>query len=61
MWSTELRVSFRAVDGGTEVRLVHTGWEGAEDPAGYTGGVRGRLARRSWTGSCASWAGRRRA
>ncbi|WP_211883112.1 SRPBCC domain-containing protein [Pseudarthrobacter albicanus] len=34
VWSTELRVSFRAVDGGTEVRLVHTGWEGAEDPAG---------------------------
>ena len=33
LWSTELRVSFRAVDGGTEVRLVHDGWEGAEDPA----------------------------
>ncbi len=33
LWSTELRVAFRAVDDGTEVRLVHSGWEGAEDPA----------------------------
>jgi Activator of Hsp90 ATPase homolog 1-like protein len=33
MWSTELRVAFRAVPEGTEVRLVHDGWEGAEDPA----------------------------
>ncbi|CAH0257492.1 hypothetical protein SRABI83_03291 [Arthrobacter sp. Bi83] len=33
LWSTELRVAFRAVDGGTEVRLVHDGWEGAEDPS----------------------------
>ncbi|MEC5182381.1 SRPBCC domain-containing protein [Arthrobacter sp. CG_A4] len=33
MWSTELRVSFRAVEAGTELRLVHSGWEGAEDPA----------------------------
>ncbi|GAP58805.1 MULTISPECIES: SRPBCC domain-containing protein [Arthrobacter] len=33
MWSTELRLAFRAVDGGTEVRLVHDGWEGAEHPA----------------------------
>ncbi|MCX2750514.1 hypothetical protein OOZ51_22320 [Arthrobacter sp. MI7-26] len=33
MWSTELRVAFHAVDGGTELRLVHDGWEGAEDPA----------------------------
>ena len=32
-WSTELRVAFRSVDAGTEVRLVHSGWEGAEDPA----------------------------
>jgi activator of Hsp90 ATPase-like protein len=34
MWSTELRIAFRAVDRGTEVRVVHDGWEGAEDPAG---------------------------
>ncbi|MET3809198.1 hypothetical protein [Arthrobacter sp. UYEF3] len=33
LWSTELRVAFRAVDGGTEVRLVHNGWEGAQNPA----------------------------
>jgi len=33
LWSTELRVAFRAVEGGTELRLVHDGWEGAEDPA----------------------------
>jgi hypothetical protein len=33
LWSTELRVAFRAVPEGTEVRLVHTGWEGAEDPS----------------------------
>src|SRR5215207_1951983 len=33
LYSTELRVAFRAVDGGTEVRLVHNGWEGAEEPA----------------------------
>ena len=33
VWSTELRVALRAVDGGTELRLVHGGWEGAEDPA----------------------------
>lgn len=33
LWSTELRVAFRATDAGTEVRLVHTGWEGAEDPS----------------------------
>jgi hypothetical protein len=32
VWSTELRVAFRAVDGGTEVRAVHSGWEGSEDP-----------------------------
>lgn len=32
LWSTEILVAFRAVDGGTEVRLVHDGWEGAEDP-----------------------------
>lgn len=32
-WSTELRVAFRAVADGTELRLVHSGWEGAEDPA----------------------------
>jgi hypothetical protein len=34
LWSTELRVAFRAVDGATEVRLVQDGWEGTEDPAG---------------------------
>ncbi|MCA4133757.1 SRPBCC domain-containing protein [Arthrobacter sp. M4] len=33
LWSTELRVAFRAVDGGTEVRVVHDGWEGAEKPS----------------------------
>jgi hypothetical protein len=33
LWSTELRVAFRAVADGTEVRLVHNGWEGAEDPS----------------------------
>ena len=33
LWSTELRVAFKAVAEGTEVRLVHNGWEGAEDPA----------------------------
>ncbi|XAS68417.1 SRPBCC domain-containing protein [Micrococcaceae bacterium Sec5.7] len=33
LWSTELRVAFKSVDGGTEVRVVHNGWEGAEDPA----------------------------
>lgn len=32
MWSTELLVVFRAVDAGTEVRVFHEGWEGAEDP-----------------------------
>lgn len=32
-WSTELRVAFRSVEAGTELRLVHNGWEGAEDPA----------------------------
>ena len=42
VWSTELRVAFRAVEGGTELRLVHSGWEGAEEPAAararYTAG-----------------------
>lgn len=33
LWSTELRVAFRAVAEGTEVRLVQDGWEGAEDPS----------------------------
>ena len=33
LWSTELRVAFRAVGEGTEVRVFHEGWEGAEDPA----------------------------
>ncbi|MGO4121258.1 SRPBCC domain-containing protein [Arthrobacter sp. YAF16] len=33
LWSTELRVAFLAVEGGTELRLVHSGWEGAQDPA----------------------------
>jgi hypothetical protein len=33
LWSTELLVVFRAVEGGTEVRVFHDGWEGAEDPA----------------------------
>lgn len=33
LWSTEIRVAFRAVDAGTELRLVHSGWEGAEHPA----------------------------
>lgn len=34
LWSTELLVVFRAVEEGTEVRVFHEGWEGAEDPAG---------------------------
>lgn len=34
LWSTELLVAFRPVEHGTEVRLFHEGWEGAEDPAG---------------------------
>ncbi len=45
----------RAVEGGTELRLVHSGWEGAEDPAA----TRAEYAAgwpRSWTASCASWA-----
>lgn len=33
LWSTEVRVAFRAVESGTEVRLVHSGWEGAQDPS----------------------------
>jgi hypothetical protein len=33
LWSTELRVAFKAVAGGVELRLVHNGWEGAENPA----------------------------
>ncbi len=33
LWSTELRVAFRAVEEGTELRLVHSGWEGAQKPA----------------------------
>lgn len=33
LWSTEVRVAFRATADGTEVRLVHDGWEGAEDPS----------------------------
>ncbi|MGO4238513.1 hypothetical protein [Pseudarthrobacter sp. YAF2] len=37
MWSTEVLVAFRAVDGGTEVRVFHDGWEGAEDPAAVRG------------------------
>jgi hypothetical protein len=32
LWSTELLVVFRAVGTGTEVRVFHEGWEGAEDP-----------------------------
>ncbi|WP_284977445.1 SRPBCC domain-containing protein [Arthrobacter sp. fls2-241-R2A-200] len=32
LWSTEIRVVFRAVNGGTEVRVIHDGWEGAEEP-----------------------------
>ena len=32
LWSTELRVAFRALEEGTEVRLVHDGWEGAKEP-----------------------------
>jgi uncharacterized protein YndB with AHSA1/START domain len=40
---TEVQVEFTAVDGGTEVRLVHTGWErlgdgAAESRAGYAEG-----------------------
>jgi hypothetical protein len=49
VWSTELRVAFRAVDAGTELRLVHSGWEGAEDPvaarAEYEAGWPGVLQR----------------
>jgi hypothetical protein len=33
LWSTELRIAFRAVPEGTEIRVVHDGWEGAEDPS----------------------------
>ncbi|ADX71981.1 hypothetical protein Asphe3_07810 [Pseudarthrobacter phenanthrenivorans Sphe3] len=33
LWSTELLVVFRSVEEGTEVRVFHEGWEGAEDPA----------------------------
>lgn len=33
MWSTELLVAFRAVEEGTEVRIFHDGWEGAENPS----------------------------
>lgn len=33
LWSTELLVAFRPVADGTEVRVFHDGWEGAEDPA----------------------------
>lgn len=33
LWSTELLVVFRAVEDGTEVRVFHEGWEGAENPA----------------------------
>lgn len=33
IWSTELRAAFKAVEDGTEVRMVESGWEGAEDPA----------------------------
>jgi hypothetical protein len=33
LWSTELLVVFRAVEEGTEVRVFHEGWEGAETPA----------------------------
>ena len=33
LWSTELLVVFRAVADGTEVRVFHEGWEGAENPA----------------------------
>ena len=32
LWSTELLVVFKSVDEGTEVRVFHEGWEGAEDP-----------------------------
>jgi hypothetical protein len=32
LWSTELLVVFRAVGEGTEVRVFHEGWEGAEEP-----------------------------
>ncbi|WP_258804906.1 hypothetical protein [Pseudarthrobacter sp. NS4] len=32
LWSTELLVVFRAVEDGTEVRIFHEGWEGAEEP-----------------------------
>ena len=33
LWSTELLVVFKTVEQGTEVRVFHDGWEGAEDPA----------------------------
>jgi hypothetical protein len=33
LWSTELLVVFKTVEGGTEVRVFHEGWEGAEDAA----------------------------
>lgn len=33
LWSTELLVAFRAVPDGTEVRVFHEGWEGAENPS----------------------------
>ncbi|MFJ6077326.1 hypothetical protein ACIQC0_03340 [Pseudarthrobacter sp. NPDC092419] len=33
LWSTELLVAFRPVEDGTEVRIFHNGWEGAENPA----------------------------
>lgn len=32
LWSTELRVVFGPHADGTEVRIHHDGWEGAEDP-----------------------------
>jgi hypothetical protein len=42
-------VAFKAVEGGTELRLVHSGWEGAEDPeatrADYEAGWPGVLDR----------------
>ncbi|WP_432245622.1 hypothetical protein ACRB8A_03780 [Arthrobacter sp. G.S.26] len=38
LWSTELRVVFRAVEGGAEVKVLHEGWEGAEDPAATRAG-----------------------
>jgi hypothetical protein len=33
VWSTEVLVVFRSVEDGTEVRVFHDGWEGAENPA----------------------------